>query len=364
METIHSSVNVEKHLQLQQSDHHRYSQKYDHHKSLENDDIVSNPEKTNRGHLRSRHSTTRNNHRVSDGNIFDEKFHSNDTAPLLSGIDQPSSIVQCLETIIYLPFVLIFQCTKSSRNLIKILSLTEEGTLIGRSVVGQSEHPNPNNGLFIDRILSRKHARLYLRNNRVYIQDVGSSNGTFISGNRLSPEGKESDLIEITSRQYIDFGQDVMTGLSIPKLTLYLHFSTNPSIQLLPNNSQYINDVYNSALEAELLSIESMLDKVISRKKIVIESQNSNIVKEQKLDQEPLLIPTSIPLETEKVTDIKLPDNLHVKRFRTIEAKYYDAASSTPTNTNTEQYNIFWIMSLLLILISLVAWWIIQIPNQ
>lgn len=38
---------------------------------------------------------------------------------------------------------------------------------------------------------------------QIYIRDVRSSNGTFINGERLSPEGVESDPVEIKNEDQI-----------------------------------------------------------------------------------------------------------------------------------------------------------------
>jgi pSer/pThr/pTyr-binding forkhead associated (FHA) protein len=76
--------------------------------------------------------------------------------------------------------------------------------------------PGERNGYFDSKVLSRQHAEiwedsgkvrliLYFSGQRptdvafrkIYIKDVKSSNGTFINGERLSPEGVESDPFEL-----------------------------------------------------------------------------------------------------------------------------------------------------------------------
>ena len=44
---------------------------------------------------------------------------------------------------------------------------------------------------------------------QVYIKDVKSSNGTFINGERLSPEAVESDVFELHNNDMIEFGIDI-----------------------------------------------------------------------------------------------------------------------------------------------------------
>lgn len=85
--------------------------------------------------------------------------------------------------------------------------------------------PGERNGFFDSKVLSRQHAEVWEENGKVrrpvlffalcivascrechstvhvlrqiYIKDVKSSNGTFINGERLSPEGAESDPFEL-----------------------------------------------------------------------------------------------------------------------------------------------------------------------
>lgn len=75
--------------------------------------------------------------------------------------------------------------------------------------------PAERNGYFDSKVLSRQHAEVWEENGKVhssdliifcshlfsssqiFIKDVKSSNGTFINGERLSPEGVESDPFEL-----------------------------------------------------------------------------------------------------------------------------------------------------------------------
>lgn len=88
----------------------------------------------------------------------------------------------------------------SSRNRIKI----------GRYSNNKSV-PSPVNGFFDSKVLSRAHAEVWCENDRVYIKDVKSSNGTFINGTRLSPESQESEPAELHSDDVVDFGIDILT---------------------------------------------------------------------------------------------------------------------------------------------------------
>ncbi len=45
---------------------------------------------------------------------------------------------------------------------------------------------------------------------QVYIKDIKSSNGTFINGDRLSPEAQESEVYELHSEDLVEFGIDIV----------------------------------------------------------------------------------------------------------------------------------------------------------
>ena len=67
------------------------------------------------------------------------------------------------------------------------------------------------NGYFDSKVLSRAHAEVWYENDKVYIKDIKSSNGTFINGTRLSPESQESEPFELHSEDVVDFGIDILT---------------------------------------------------------------------------------------------------------------------------------------------------------
>ena len=71
--------------------------------------------------------------------------------------------------------------------------------------------PSPVNGYFDSKVLSRAHAEVWYENEKVYIKDIKSSNGTFINGTRLSPESQESEPFELHSEDVVDFGIDILT---------------------------------------------------------------------------------------------------------------------------------------------------------
>ncbi|OXG75109.1 hypothetical protein C350_05288 [Cryptococcus neoformans MW-RSA36] len=71
--------------------------------------------------------------------------------------------------------------------------------------------PGERNAYFDSKVLSRLHAEIWEQGGKIFIRDVRSSNGTFINGERLSPEGVESDPVEIKNEDQIDFGIDIVS---------------------------------------------------------------------------------------------------------------------------------------------------------
>ncbi|KAI0659051.1 hypothetical protein C8Q70DRAFT_1054345 [Cubamyces menziesii] len=70
--------------------------------------------------------------------------------------------------------------------------------------------PQERNGYFDSKVLSRQHAEVWEDNGKIFIKDVKSSNGTFINGERLSPEGLESDPWELKTDDIVEFGIDIV----------------------------------------------------------------------------------------------------------------------------------------------------------
>ncbi|KAJ7471184.1 hypothetical protein B0H11DRAFT_1374053 [Mycena galericulata] len=71
--------------------------------------------------------------------------------------------------------------------------------------------PGERNGYFDSRVLSRQHAEVWEEGNKIFIKDVKSSNGTFINGERLSLEGRESEPYELKSDDILEFGVDIVS---------------------------------------------------------------------------------------------------------------------------------------------------------
>lgn len=72
--------------------------------------------------------------------------------------------------------------------------------------------PTPLNGYFDSKVLSRQHAEVWAdRSGKVFIRDVKSSNGTFVNGQRLSPENRESEPRELREQDILELGIDIVS---------------------------------------------------------------------------------------------------------------------------------------------------------
>jgi hypothetical protein len=72
--------------------------------------------------------------------------------------------------------------------------------------------PTPLNGYFDSKVLSRQHAEIWAdRQGKIWIRDVKSSNGTFVNGQRLSQENKDSDPHELREQDMLELGIDIVS---------------------------------------------------------------------------------------------------------------------------------------------------------
>lgn len=98
---------------------------------------------------------------------------------------------------------------------------------VGRAV---ARHPvSEGNAIFDCKVLSRNHAVLWYCDDKFYIRDTGSSNGTFVNNQRLSQTCLQSDKFEICSGDIVQFGVDVIEnarkethGCIVATIRLYL----------------------------------------------------------------------------------------------------------------------------------------------
>ena len=72
--------------------------------------------------------------------------------------------------------------------------------------------PTRVNGYFDSKVLSRQHAEVWSdRSGKIWIRDVKSSNGTFVNGQRLSPEGRDSEPHQLREHDTLELGIDIIS---------------------------------------------------------------------------------------------------------------------------------------------------------
>lgn len=154
---------------------------------------------------------------------------------------------------------------------------------IGRSVARTKV--SETNAIFDCKVLSRNHAVIWYADGKFFLKDTGSSNGTFINNNRLSPTTQNSEPFEVSSGDIVQFGVDVMEnsrkethGCIVATLKLFLPdgretkashstmvgaVSTNIEPSDLYRLNQYVQEIVqrDQIMETKLMSIQKTVDK-------------------------------------------------------------------------------------------------------
>jgi len=168
----------------------------------------------------------------------------------------------------------------------RIIPLSHSPVKIGRS--HKEDRPEAENAFFDCKVLSRGHAVLSYEDGRFFIQDAGSSNGTFINNIRLSKTGEESKLTQIYAGDILRFGSDVVdkaknvtqraivskvkllypdgteSVLRPPESKLYRPTESFDEVNLMNQN---LEESFNRerALEDRLLKVRGLISKHIGR---------------------------------------------------------------------------------------------------
>lgn len=92
--------------------------------------------------------------------------------------------------------------------------------------------------VFRSKVVSRKHAQIFYENNTWYIQDMGSSSGTFLNHVRLSPPSKTSKPYPISNNDILQLGADYRGGHEVNYRCVRARVELNNSwkIKLSPYN--------------------------------------------------------------------------------------------------------------------------------
>jgi len=151
---------------------------------------------------------------------------------------------------------------------------------IGRAF--KNEKSDSNNAYFDCKVLSKAHALLLFEDEKFFLLDTGSSNGTFVNNIRLSKAGQESELTEVFTGDMLKFGADVLDKSRnvtqkcvMMKIQLFLEDGTEqirrPSTSRLfrPSDSYEDVSIVTSNLQSSLSREKLLEDKLFSFKSII-----------------------------------------------------------------------------------------------
>ena len=83
-----------------------------------------------------------------------------------------------------------------------------------------------SNGFFDCKVLSRAQAMILFEDEKFFLIDTGSSNGSFVNNIRLSKAGEESKLTRIYTNDVLRFGSDVLDKVNLIRTNtthFYIH---------------------------------------------------------------------------------------------------------------------------------------------
>jgi pSer/pThr/pTyr-binding forkhead associated (FHA) protein len=191
--------------------------------------------------------------------------------------------------------------------------IAREPLKVGRSV--DKKRISTNNLIFDCRVLSRNHAVIRFEDGKFYIKDTKSSNGTFVNENRLSPSGEESGLVELKSRDILQFGVNVNVerrvthGCIIATIKLYVNDVELPGMD--PPIHEVLQIVQlaltrEQELENKLASMQEVLN---SARQLATESMIS-VVKEDELMSRLEMLENQLQVYSRNSTDDELKKQL------------------------------------------------------
>ncbi|KAI8367029.1 SMAD/FHA domain-containing protein [Choanephora cucurbitarum] len=115
---------------------------------------------------------------------------------------------------------------------------------IGRTITDR--RPSSNSMTFRSKVVSRRHAEIFVQHGKVYIRDMQSSSGTFLNNRRLSSANQISQPFEIHDNDIIQLGVDYQGGAQEIYRCVKMKMELNKSQQQNESLSQYNLKTYQS----------------------------------------------------------------------------------------------------------------------
>lgn len=128
-----------------------------------------------------------------------------------------------------------------------IMEYVLDGTVpikIGRSIADRNI--SKTHMTFRSKVVSRRHAEIYLQDDKVYLRDVQSSSGTFLNNRRLCAPNQVSQPYEIRDNDIIQLGVDYQGGTQEIYRCVRMKLELNRANQNEATINHYNLKTYNS----------------------------------------------------------------------------------------------------------------------
>ncbi|KAI8059084.1 SMAD/FHA domain-containing protein [Gilbertella persicaria] len=115
---------------------------------------------------------------------------------------------------------------------------------VGRAIADR--RPSSTSMTFRSKVVSRKHAEIFVEDGKVYIRDMQSSSGTFLNNRRLCGPNQLSQPFELHDNDIIQLGVDYQGGTQEVYRCVKMRVELNKSSQQNDNINQYNLKTYQS----------------------------------------------------------------------------------------------------------------------
>ncbi|XP_059608064.1 sarcolemmal membrane-associated protein, partial [Phlebotomus argentipes] len=250
------------------------------------------------------------------------------------------------------PAKAILKCRPNShpfQNRTLLLEPNQE-VKVGRSV--PRHRVAENNAIFDCKVLSRNHAVLWYSDGKFFIRDTGSSNGTFINNQRLSPMSHRSDPFEVSSGDIVQFGVDVTEnsrkethGCIVATLKLFLPDGRETKAsqstcvgEIPPEDLHRLNQYVQEMVQREQMLESKLMDlqKILELSKANAESSWQAMIDEDRLLNRIDILENKLQCYQKGITEDKLREE--VQKLQEDKLLYQDSAKEALRKVYQERY--------------------------
>ncbi|CEP11323.1 hypothetical protein [Parasitella parasitica] len=139
----------------------------------------------------------------------------------------------------------------SSALVFPIMEFTLNGSAvvrIGRTIADSNKRPQSSTTqmTFRSKVVSRTHAEIFVRANKVFIRDLESSSGTFLNSRRLCGPNQKSEPFQLHDNDIIQLGVDYQGGTQEIYRAVKMRLELNKKEQQSENMNRYNLQTFNS----------------------------------------------------------------------------------------------------------------------